>query len=146
MTPTGAIILYTCTQRAARPTAAYVIRHGHPHGPQRVQEPFVQFKASATTYFRMTRNQTRTRTAEAPFTQILIPKRNEAMKKPATRKRATATMHSRNTPANNLVRHKIVSRMPDKLTDQCRNMTANNSTEGWRGIEVWFRMFPDFVT
>ena len=62
MTPAGVIILYVCCKRAARPTAMYVVRHGHL--PRSLEGPgaFVKFKASATTYFMITRNHTRTRT------------------------------------------------------------------------------------
>ena len=110
MTPAGAFVLYICCKRAARPRRNAPAKRAPWPSPStpKGSGAFAQFKASATTYFWMTRNHTRTRTPEAPFTEILIPKENEGMKRPATRKRATATMHAetlRNTSANSLARH-----------------------------------------
>ena len=77
MTPAGAFILYICCKRAAKPRRNAPRAMAISLDPRRGDGPLQKFKASATTYFRMTRNHTRTRTPEAPFTEILIPKGNE---------------------------------------------------------------------
>ena len=54
----------------------YVVRHGHPPRSQEGPGACVKYNASATTYFMITRNHTRTRT-RSPFVEILIPEGNE---------------------------------------------------------------------